>query len=141
MKNIIKYTLGLVLFLCLIIGVGLLYLSTPEKVENKSTDMSIASEALYQAYEADEATSNQQYIDKIIQVKGRVAERLEDENGAPVVILRPPNAMAGVLCTLVEEERAAVQELQIGQQITIKGQCTGKLMDVVLNKCIIVNGM
>lgn len=138
MKTVLKYTGIFFAILFLVGGLGLFYLSTPEKVENKATDVSISAQQLYQEYEANEATSNQKYIDKIIQVKGTIAEILKDENGAPVVVMRQSDAMAGVMCTLREDEKSAIEKYKIGDEITVKGQCTGKLMDVVMNKCVLI---
>jgi hypothetical protein len=138
MKKFLKFAGIFLAILILLIGLALFYLSTPEKVENKTTDISISAEQLYQEYEQDEAVSNQKYIDKIVQVKGTIAEMMKDENGAPVVVLRQTDAMAGVMCTLREDEADALASHKIGDEITVKGQCTGMLMDVVMNKCVLI---
>jgi hypothetical protein len=36
---------------------------------------------------------------------------------------------------LYADELTRIQNLKNGESITIKGKCTGKLMDVVLNNC------
>lgn len=121
-------------------GLILLFLFyAPEKnLQRETADLQISATELFTQYEANEAAGNQKYIDRIIDVTGEVAEITTDEEGSPVVILREADAFSGVLCTLKDSERSAVNELTIGEQVTIRGFCTGMLMDVVLNKCVVI---
>ena len=41
------------------------------------------------------------------------------------------------MCTLDEGQEAKIEGKAVGDQLTLKGQCTGKLMEVVLNKCVV----
>jgi hypothetical protein len=50
-----------------------------------------------------------------------------------VVVLRTPEMMFGVACTMLKDQSEKVAQLKTGQQVTIKGLCTGYTMDVVLN--------
>jgi hypothetical protein len=47
--------------------------------------------------------------------------------------------MAAITCSFYNEEMAAVKKLTTGAEVVIKGKCTGKLMDVVLNNCSITH--
>jgi len=112
----------------------------PEKnLQSETADLQISATELFTQYEANEAAGNQKFIDRIIDVTGKIAEISEDEDGSSVVMLREADAFSGVLCTLKDSERSAVRDLKIGQQVTIRGFCTGMLMDVVLNKCVVIN--
>lgn len=141
MSKTLKYFLYFLLSLAVMGGLIMLFLFyAPEKnLQREAADLQISATELFTQYEADEAAGNKKYIDQIIDVTGTVAEISEDEDGSPVVILREQDAFSGVLCTLKDSERSAVKDLQIGQSATIRGFCTGMLMDVVLNKCVVID--
>ena len=44
----------------------------------------------------------------------------------------------GVICEIPGSNIPEGLNLQTGKELTIKGQCTGFLMDVVLVKCVLV---
>jgi hypothetical protein len=46
--------------------------------------------------------------------------------------------MAAVTCSFYSEEAGNIKKINPGDEVTVKGKCTGKLMDVVLNKCSLV---
>ena len=139
MNKLLKIFLIVLGTIVVIIGLAALYLSLPQaSVKGKQADLTLSAFELYEEYQADEAAGNKKYIDKIIEVKGTIAEISTDENGATVVMLRDKDAFSGILCTLREDEKKRAKDLKVGQEVTIKGQCTGMLMDVVLNKCVLV---
>ncbi|MEL7021893.1 MAG: hypothetical protein AAGK47_09800, partial [Bacteroidota bacterium] len=140
-SNMIKYLLYFLLSIAIMGGLSLLFLFfAPEKnLSRQSADLSISATELFNQYEADEVAGNQKFIDRIIDVSGTIAEISKDEEGAPVVILRETDAFSGILCTLKDSERQALAQLSVGNQVTIRGFCTGMLMDVVLNKCVIID--
>ncbi|MFK7934042.1 MAG: hypothetical protein AB8G22_11085 [Saprospiraceae bacterium] len=141
MSKTLKYFLYFLLSIAIMGGLILLFLFyAPEKnLQSETADLQISATELFTQYEANETAGNKKYIDRIIDVTGEVAEISEDEDGSPVVILREADAFSGVLCTLKDSERDEVEDLKVGQQATIRGFCTGMLMDVVLNKCVVID--
>jgi hypothetical protein len=93
----------------------------------------------YSAYEANEKQSDSLYIDRIIQVRGPVAEILQEEELKYTLILRDEMSFAGVNCSMDEEFRDKIADLSIGDTVIIKGVCAGMLMDVILTRCVIVS--
>jgi len=87
---------------------------------------------LLAAYEIDEAAADTKYLDKILEVKGNVKEINEVENGGSIS-LDTGNDMASVTCEF--ESKDAVNGIKIGDEVTVKGFCSGKLMDIVLVRC------
>lgn len=115
-----------------------LYNKKPADVRKQSPDYELTAEALLADYNKDETAANLKYLDKVIAVKGKVTEvKLDAATGQATVILDSGDPMAAVTCSFYEEEAAAVKLLSPGNGVIIKGKCTGKLMDVVLNKCSI----
>ncbi|MCB0632380.1 MAG: hypothetical protein R2824_28240 [Saprospiraceae bacterium] len=137
--KLLKFFLSLVLIILLLLVGSWLYLNyAPQKsTEKKTAAASLTATELYTTFETDEAAANQRYIGQILQVKGRLGEKLIDENLAPVLVLREANAMAGVMCTLFKNQQTAFDALAIGDSVTMKGKCNGMLMDVVLDEGVI----
>lgn len=135
-----KKILGALLVLLLIIAaVGFYALNmSGDSVENKVADHTITASALYAEYSANENASNKKYIGKTIEITGSISELSEDQEGATVLMFTAPGAMEGVMCTLDKDEQSTA--LAVGQQVKLKGQCTGKLdmTGVVLNKGVLI---
>jgi hypothetical protein len=93
----------------------------------------------YSTYEANEKQSDSLYIDRIIQVRGPVAEILQEEELKYTLILRANTAFGGVNCSMDEEFRDEIANLSIGDTVIIKGVCAGMLMDVILTRCVLVS--
>lgn len=111
----------------------------PDKNYSKvKADYSVLATALLSEFEKNEAKANQKYMDKVIEVNGTIAEITKDQKGSTVVALRNADAFSGVLCTLQEGSSEEIKSYSIGKPIKIRGVCTGMLLDVVLNKGVIV---
>jgi hypothetical protein len=104
----------------------------PADVATLDAQVKVNAAELFSAYEANEQQANASYLTKVIAVTGTVGEVTEDQNQNKVVVLREADAMFGVQCTMKKDQTDAVNKIQPGQKVTIKGLCTGYLMDVVL---------
>jgi len=133
MKKILYFILGLIIIL---IVAYFVIMNLPQaSVNNKTTDLSIQATELFSAYSNNENKANKLYNGKVIEVTGKLIDISEDEQGAYVLILNSGNDFGGILCTLHKNPKSLPK---VGEDITIKGQCNGLLMDVVLSKCVIV---
>lgn len=79
-------------------------------------------------------TINLAYLDKPVEVTGEITEVKQDQTGNTTLTLKSGDAFAGVFCTINSTEN----KFKPGQQITIKGICTGFLSDVVLKDAIVM---
>ena len=70
---------------------------------------------------------------KVLSVKGRVTS-VETEKETTNVTLETEDPMVSISCEM--EKGAATPSVKAGDEVTIKGQCDGKLMDVVMTRCI-----
>ena len=119
----------------LVIGIYLAYnMYNKEHVETKNAtaDAILTPAELMTAFDTDEATANTKYLDKIIQVKGKVSAINEVATGGSIS-LDTGSTMSAIICEF--ESKDAVAAVKIGDEVTVKGFCTGKLMDVVLVRC------
>jgi hypothetical protein len=136
MKRILLAIIGLAFIAA---GVGYyLYTKPLADLANVKPDFTLSAVALYEAFEADEAAAQTRYLGKVIEVIGRVAQVERFAEGTANVSLDGGGLLGGVLCRF-QKDHLAADQIQEGQSITIKGQCTGKLMDVELTRCVIVN--
>jgi hypothetical protein len=105
---------------------------------NKKPDYIFEAANFFSTYEANEKQSDSLYIDRIIQVRGPVAEIQQEEELKYTIILRDEMAFTGVNCSMDEEFSDEIADLSIGDTVIIKGVCAGMLMDVILTRCVIV---
>ena len=88
-------------------------------------------------YDKDEKKANSKYLGKIVEVQGVIAEKLKDKNGNVNLTLQGPE-LSGVGCEFEPSAQKSVANLKEGQEVKIKGICTGVLMDVVLVDCVYI---
>ena len=102
-------------------------------VAEVAADISIAADKILNEFSTDETEANTKYLDKIVAVKGEISEiKTEKEKG--IITLKTNDDFGSVLCHLSEKSTHKINTLKVGQTITVKGICTGYLMDVVLVK-------
>ncbi|MDB5280158.1 hypothetical protein QWZ08_03690 [Ferruginibacter paludis] len=94
--------------------------------------------AFLDEYEKDEANANHRYLGKTIQVRGTITEIVKQQDTLANVMIGDTASMHKVSCLLDKHHIGLINQYKAGQQITIKGICTGFLMDVELNRCVIV---
>jgi len=137
MKRILYFLLGLLL----VIGLaGVIIWNLPKtSIENKATEITIAAAEISKVYNNDEKAANARFIDKIVALEGTIADVTTDENGATVFLLEGVDMLSGVLCTLDASQTEKAKTKKTGDIVKLKGKCTGMLMDVVLNKCYLLD--
>lgn len=137
MKNFI---ISAVLLLAVGLGVAVYFYNKPHQNMTKAeAAFSLPAEELFAAYEADETIANEKYLDQIIEVTGTVTNVTENEEGNLTLTLDGGSMMFGVICEMDTFSDQAAQTYEAGQTITLKGICTGMLMDVVLVRCVPVS--
>lgn len=116
------------------IGYRLYNERTPTASE-KTADVSLDAVALYTAFTEDEIAAGKLYNDKVVQVKG-VVQGLEAQPNGPVnVMLETEDALGTVVCEFAADNPPAWQK---GQSVTLKGFCAGFNLDVLLQRCAVV---
>ncbi|HNP48052.1 MAG TPA: hypothetical protein PKL85_04400 [Bacteroidia bacterium] len=91
---------------------------------------------LVDEYEADENSANTKYLGKVIEVEGTVSDKSMDEKGVLNITLKGGD-LAGIGCQFDKNFQTDAMGFKNGDQVKIKGICTGILMDVVLVDCVI----
>jgi len=135
----------LLLFLCFVfVGAALygfyLFNKRPADIRKSAASYSLSADSLLHIYDKDEARANKQFLNEVIAVSGVVSRVIiGPARDQATVMLSTIDPLEGVTCSFYDDQADALKKVQQGQEITVKGVCTGKLMDVVLNKCSIQN--
>jgi tRNA_anti-like len=123
-----------------LIGAGIwfgcyLYNKPHGSAASETASSSVIADTLYQQYAQNEQLADSMYSGKIIEVKGVLAEI--DHNGETDILeLSPQKTGGGISCQMFPHEKGTTTTYPaIGSNITIKGKCTGFLMDVNLVDC------
>lgn len=134
--NIIRYVVIGIIFLVLVgflVANYFLNKPSPRTVEGKA-DYSLNAHQLYAEFEEDEQKANEKYLNKVISVTGKVTD-ISEPDSLGFTVTFGTDGMFGVSCEVADAEQA--KYIKDGDSITVKGLCTGILMDVVLIKCMI----
>lgn len=108
------------------------YNKSHKETDGATADVVISPKELLDAYDGDESAANQLYLDKIIEVEGTVRSINEVEVGSSIS-LDTGDEMSSIICEF--EMLDAISSVKVGDKVTVKGFCTGKLMDIVLVRC------
>lgn len=130
------YFFGTVLLLLGLAGWGILTVFKPHR--NVASDKAVASlpaENLYHEFEAGESLANKKWVGKVIEITGTVSS-VSDAGNYISINLRATDD-AGINCSVLKKDLAAENRPKTGTRVTIKGKCTGFLIDVNLVDCII----
>jgi len=109
-----------------------LYNKPRQSAGNKTAAVTLSAIVLYKQYEANENTANKKYLGKVIEVQGSVSA-ISQQNGLSVLSLKTGNPAGAINCQLFTNDK--ISAVKVGDAVTIKGKCTGFLMDVNLVDC------
>jgi hypothetical protein len=139
MKKYIKY------FIAVAVAVGAFgyyYVNKPKaSLTNKQPDVIISPEKLLADFNADEQQANTKYLDKIIEVSGKVSAKSTDKNKKVTIMMDTGDPMSSVTCELVPGMAEKSSGFEEGSFIEVKGICTGMLADIVLVDCVILTDL
>jgi hypothetical protein len=115
------------------LAVKWVYKKADVSVKSRKVDIQIDASALLQKYEMQEDSANSLFLNKVVAVSGTIDKISRNEEGISVY-LKNKEDISGVICSF---DKSAIDTLLLkqGEQIRVKGICTGYLMDVVLSKC------
>jgi hypothetical protein len=138
MKPYVKITLFVVFFFA--VGAMLLALIMYNKKHTDTAkarpDFVITATALQKEFEDNETAASARYINKILEVSGTITSSVQADSSNLNVSLKTGNDMSSVICTI--PNRTDNPEFKPGNEITLRGECSGFLMDVLMNNCAAV---
>lgn len=138
MKSGTKISIALFLILT-IAGVVIayyLYNLEPTDMSRVKPDYILSSEALLKEFEENESDASKKYINKVVEVTGEISSIISGENNSLNVSLKTGSNISSVICTFASKDD--LEGYQPGQEISIRGECSGYLMDVLINRCRVI---
>jgi hypothetical protein len=112
-----------------------LYVKPHQSAAGETADFSVDADSLYSQYQTDEHAADQKYLGKVIEVSGKLDE-IQHSGNSEVWILSPQPGGGGINCQLFAGIKIDSKP-KAGDAVTIKGRCTGFLMDVNLVDCVL----
>ena len=112
------------------------YNRKPASTQNLSPDFIVPALNLANEFETDETAANKKYLGKLIQVTGTLFSI--DNNKETLISITVGDDLHKIACLLDIKHAAIIRQYKVLSSITVKGICTGYLMDVELNRCVIV---
>jgi len=115
------------------------------KPELMPTAIEVTVEELCSAYETDKVATDAKFTGRIIKVTGIMDRIIDgflliDIPNTDVVVLDGANEEAGwfVLCEFDKKHGPELNQLTIGQMITVQGKCDGYKADIHIRDCVLV---
>jgi hypothetical protein len=139
MKTYIKIALFIVTFIALSAILAALYMFNMKHTDmaKAKPDFVITASLLQKTFENDEMSASKKYIKKILEVTGKIASVKPAENNILSISLSTGNDLSSVICTF--HAITDPSKFRIGEEITLRGECSGFLMDVLLNNCAVIH--
>jgi len=100
-------------------------------------DYVITATDLLKAFEEDEVSAAARYVGKTVEVNGEIGAVTQGEDNSLNVALKTGSDFSAVICTV--PLGAAAGSPEVGTQVTVRGECSGYLMDVLLKNCVIIS--
>jgi putative nucleic acid binding protein len=133
-----KIILGFLLVAIVSLLIMIYYYNKPDvNVVKTNAAYVLTAKNLIEEYRADETSTNKKYTEKVIQVNGMVHE-ITTLKGNSVITIRNADQESSIICHMLPNQTQKALQLVKGQRISVKGVCTGYLLDVMMVKCILV---
>ncbi len=116
------------------------YLWNKPHAEIGTPNFTTTATSLAAEFAADEIAADKKYVGStgnmiVVQVSGTIASVQNDTSGISLG-LETGDPINGVSCVLDKFTKQAKTDFKVGETVVLKGICTGKLSDVVLDRCV-----
>jgi len=128
-----------IILLIICVASGLYLYNKPHKsVADLDASIQISADSLYNDYQNDENNANKKYLNKVIEVTGTISD-IQNVNGSQIILLSASQSLGGISCRLFNNGNNKPITNKKNTTITVKGKCSGFLMDVDLVDCVVKN--
>jgi hypothetical protein len=138
MKTYIKIAIFIVTFIALSAILAALYMFNLKHTDmaKAKPDFVLTATVLQKAFENDETAASKKYINKILEVTGIIASVKPSGNNVISISLVTGSDFSSVNCTFTAISDPS--KFKPGDEIKLRGECSGLLMDVLLNNCAVI---
>jgi hypothetical protein len=113
------------------------YNRKPASLENLPAVVNINADTLINQFTTNETEANKKYLGKVISVKGFIKEINNQQDTLLTIVLGDTSLTSSVSCLMDSGYIKSKKVFTPGASIIIKGICTGYLIDVELNRCVV----
>jgi hypothetical protein len=133
----LKKVILVVGIVCVVLVVAMLFVYNKPHHSVDKADALVDAKTLVTAFDENEEDANKRFLDKVLEVKGRVKEVIKQEDNY-ILLLGDDGLFSAVSCTLAHDQDSVAYGLKAGDEVVVRGICTGFLLDVVLVNCKVV---
>jgi DNA/RNA endonuclease YhcR with UshA esterase domain len=127
---------GLAVCLVILAAAFYWYQKPRSGLENIDPAYTLSATDLYESFQQNEKKANEQFVGKVIQVKGTV-DNVQATDSSISVLLSSGNEIGGINCSMAKAKTKQKAIAAKGAVIQVKGRCVGFLMDVNLVDAIV----
>lgn len=113
------------------------YYKPHRSVKKEEAAFKVSVSELVDAFSTDENEANTQYAGKIIEVRGALKEMILNDSTL-ILLMGDSTLPTGVSCYLQRDQKDKYTTLTKGEEVLVKGVCNGMLLDVVIDKAILL---
>jgi tRNA_anti-like len=110
----------------------------PADLNKSNATESLAASYLCALYSKYEDSANKKYLGKVIEVIGKIVEIENQQDTLLTILLGDTLQPSKVSCLIDKKHIVDAKNSVLGNTIKLKGICTGYLMNVELNRCVLV---
>jgi len=129
-------TIGLILIIICLFFILKLYNKPFIDIKNSKARIEVTVENILFEFQSNERLASEKYVDNLILIKGEIAD-ISISNGNTIITLKDKNDISSVICQMLAEDNLNALKLEKGDEIIIKGICTGYLLDIMMVRCIL----
>ena len=134
-KNI-TFMLSSVILLTSIIFI-VIYYKPHRSVRDEDPAYRLTVQQLVSAFSQNEMRADSMYAGAVLELEGRLKEMILNDSTL-ILLLGDSTQMTGVSCYLNKNQKEKYTSIRRGEIVKIKGICNGMLLDVVMDKCILL---
>jgi hypothetical protein len=130
-----------VVLLLLAVGVGYAFREYNRKepqTGDRPAVFTMAASELMNQFRKDEKTANLKYLDKVIEVSGKLKSVDTGDKGELTLVLNTSEELSSVRCSIDSLYTSQTGPLVAGNPVKVKGICTGYIADELLGADIIL---
>lgn len=134
-----KIFFGFLLLAVLGLVASIYYYNKPHvDVQKSEATYVLTAQNLIDEYRNNETDTDKKYSETVIQVKGKVFE-ISTLKGNSVITLKDEGLESSIICHMLPEDNKRTLQFKKGDEINVKGICSGYLMDVIMVRCTLVD--
>ncbi len=130
---------GIVFLLVLLLGgIGYYYTQHDHRnaIRSASPDFTLTAAEVFTLFDEDEQAANKKFLGKTVLVEG-VISAISNTSENISIALESDAPLGEVVCELNTTLVKNMDDISVGDVVNIKGECSGKLIDVIFVNCII----